>query len=317
MNELKPLITIIIPVYNVEKYLPTCIESVQAQTYANWEMILVDDGSPDKSGEICDEYARGDSRLTVLHCQNGGLSRARNRALDCPPKGDFVTFLDSDDFWHKDYLTNLMSLQRAFNADMVQCDFIRGAEAVFPNLPANVRINEFDNHSIFVSEKANVIMCGKIYRTSLFDGIRMPEGLYNEDDWTAWKLYYKSKSIVVTSQKLYYYTVNPNSTMALLGKKPDLRYVNAYNERIGFFVETGEKDLEHSSRLQLCKSLLLTYRHSKFSKDERRAVKKTFDENWKELKHSPYIKGWYKWLFISFEFTPMLISVFANKIHDK
>lgn len=314
-NQLRqPQISVIVPVYKVERYIRNCIESVINQTYTNWEMILVDDGSPDRCGEICDEYARKDNRLTVLHTKNAGLSSARNRALDCPPKGEFVTFLDSDDFWHPEYLETLMALQQEHHADLVQCGFIRGTESVFPQIEESVSVDVLDNHEIFITEKANVIMCGKLYRTSLFDGIRMPVGLYNEDDWTAWKLYYRTKTIVVTNQSLYYYTINPNSTMGRLGKKPDLRYINAYNERISFFVGTGEKDLEHCSRLQLCKSLLLTYGHSKLSEEERRMVKEKFDENWEEIKHSPYIRSFYKALFGVFRIMPMMTSKLAVKL---
>lgn len=310
----QPQISVIVPVYKVERYIRNCIESVINQTYSNWELILVDDGSPDKCGEICDEYARKDNRLTVLHTQNAGQSSARNRALDCPPKGDFVTFLDSDDFWHPEYLETLMTLQQEHHADLVQCGFIRGAESVFPEIDESVSVDVLNNHEIFITEKANVIMCGKLYRTSLFDGIRMPVGLYNEDDWTTWKLYYRAKTIVVTNQSLYYYTINPNSTMGRLGKKPDLRYINAYNERIGFFLETREKDLEHCSRLQLCKSLLLTYRNKQLSVDERNQVKEKFDESWKEIKSSPYIRLFYKALFQSFHIMPFLTSTIASKV---
>ena len=90
-------VSIVVPCYKVEKYLNTCIKSVQMQTYYNWELILVDDGSPNRCGEICDEYAAKDSRIKVIHKENRGLSSARNAGLDYPPKGEFVTFLDSDD----------------------------------------------------------------------------------------------------------------------------------------------------------------------------------------------------------------------------
>ena len=301
-----PLISIVIPVYKVEKYL-----------HISLDMILVDDGSPDKCGEICDEYANKDQRIKVIHKNNGGLSSARNAALDLPPKGDFVTFLDSDDFWHTDYLKSLVTLQEKYNADIVQCNHVRGADSSFPIVKESPMVDVLDNHKIFMKEKANIVMWGKLFRLRLFEGIRMPVGLYNEDDWTTWKLYYKAKTIVVTNQSLYYYTVNPSSIMGQLGKKPDLQYINAYNERIGFFVGTGEKDLEHCSRLQLCKSLLLTYRHSKLREDERQDIKAKFDESWKELKHSPYIKSKYKWLFMAFELAPLLTSKLANKLHGK
>ena len=310
----QPLVSIIVPVYKVEQYLRTCIESVQTQTYTNWEMILVDDGSPDKCGDICDDYARNDCRLTVLHCENGGLSRARNRALDYPPKGDYITFLDSDDFWHKDYLSLLVKLCVDYGADMSQCNHVKGKNSVFPNNTSKVRVNVLDNHSIFLTEKANIVMWGKLYKKEILDGIRMPVGLYNEDDWTMWKLYYRAKKIVVTNQPLYYYSMNPNSTMGKLAKKPDLRYIYAYKERISFFVETGEKDLEHCSRLQLCKSLVLAYCHDKLSRDERREIKQLFEASWKELKPSLYIRRFYKLLFTAFHLMPMQISKLAAKL---
>lgn len=307
------LVSIIVPVYKVEKYIRTCIESVQAQTYSDWELILVDDGSPDKCGEICDEYASGDSRLTVLHTQNGGLSSARNRALDCPPKGDFVTFLDSDDFWHPDYLKTLMTLAQDNNADIVQCGLTRGTDIVFPKIEENVKVNLYDNHTVFLSGAAEIIMCAKIFKTSLWDGIRMPVGLYNEDDWTMWKLYYHASRIVVTSEKLYYYTYNPTSTMAKFNKKPDLRYFAAYDERIGFFKERDIIDLEHCSRLQFNKSLLLVYSNPQLEKEQRTQVYNRFMDNWKVLKHSPYISLFYKSLFRMFICCPMITSKIAKK----
>lgn len=317
MSSFSPFISIIIPVFKVEQYLRTCLASVLNQSYNNWEMILVDDGSPDSCGEICDEYAEKDSRIVVIHKENGGLSSARNEALDYPLKGEFVTFLDSDDFWHPDYLSVLVGLQKEFNADIVQCNYVRGIAKTFPKIKEDTNVEVFDHHEVFLKEKAKIIMCGKLYRKQLFDDVRMPVGLYNEDDWTTWKLYYKSGIVAVTNQTLYYYTINPSSIMGLLDKKPDLRYVNAYNERIGFFVGTGEKDLEHCSRLQLCKSLLLTYRHSKLSEEEKRAVKEKFEESWEELKNSPYINSKYKILFKFFELAPLFTSTLANKIHGK
>ena len=102
-----PLISIIVPVYKVEQYLHNCLNSVLAQSYTNWELILVDDGSPDSCGTICDEYTQKDNRIKVIHKENGGLSSARNAGLGVMT-GEFVSFLDSDDFWLSDYLKILM-----------------------------------------------------------------------------------------------------------------------------------------------------------------------------------------------------------------
>lgn len=315
MNQIPPLISVIVPIYKVEKYLRTCIESVLAQTYEKWELILVDDGSPDECPAMCDEYSTKDNRICVIHKKNGGLSSARNAGLDLPPQGEFVTFLDSDDFWHPEYLKTLMELAQTHEADLVQCDFVRGIATAFPELEAKkFSVSTFDNHSIFVSEKAKIIMCGKLFKTCLFDNIRMPVGLYNEDDWTAWKLYYRAKTIVVTNQPLYYYTVNPTSIMARLGKKPDLRFVNAYDERINFFRQTSETDLEHCSHLQLCKALLLAYSNPNMEKQEKVIVQQRFNESWQCIKRSPFIRKKYKLLFTTFSIAPQWVSSFTRKI---
>lgn len=306
-------ISIIVPVYKVEKYIRTCIDSVQTQTYSDWELILVDDGSPDKCGDICDEYADKDIRIRTLHKENGGLSSARNYALDNNPQGEYITFLDSDDFWHPDYLKTLMTLAQDNSADIVQCGLTRGTDTIFPKIDEKIRVNLYDNHNVFLSGAADIIMCAKLFKTSLWDGIRMPVGLYNEDDWTTWKLYYRANSIVVTTEKLYYYTYNPSSIMASTKKKPDLRYFAAYDERIGFFKDREIDDLEHCSRLQFNKSLLLVYSNPQLEKEQRTQVYNRFMDNWKVLKHSPYISLFYKSLFRMFVYCPMITSIIAKK----
>lgn len=121
------LISIIIPVYNVERYLRECIDSIIAQTYKNLEIILVDDGSSDKSGEICDEYSKKDSRIKVIYKKNGGLSDARNVALDIA-KGDYIGFIDSDDYIEKDMFQILYNLAEEYNAEISSISFYKMLE---------------------------------------------------------------------------------------------------------------------------------------------------------------------------------------------
>lgn len=255
-DRLQPLVSIIVPVYKVEKYLRTCLDSILAQSYPNWEAILVDDGSPDACPKIIDEYASRDTRMRTVHRENGGLSAARNSGLRTV-RGEFITFLDSDDFWHKDYLKLMVGAALEHDADMVQCDFTRGIETTFPEIndlgDSSVRI--YDRRSIFTSFAAKVIVWAKLYRRHVLDGITFPEGRVNEDDCTNWRLYYAADKIAVIDRELYYYTVNPNSTMGKLKKKPDLRFIDAYHERIGFFEQNKEDDLVATSRIQLLKSL--------------------------------------------------------------
>ena len=308
-----PLISIIVPVYKVENYIENCISSVENQSIVDFELILVDDGSPDNSGKICDEYKAKDDRIVVLHQKNGGQANARNHALDVC-RGDYVTFLDSDDFLHQDYLKHLLKIAKMYDADIVQCDYQQGYSTQFPQCDRKEKIEEYNNHSIFLSSKANIIVWGKLYKRDIVLKNRIKEGKYYEDDFTTWKWYYYSKKIVLTNLQLYYYTDNPQSTMAAHRKKPSFDFMDAYNERICFFGGTGEKDLEDCSRLQFCKSLLLTYGHSKLSDLERQDVKKKFDESWKEIKHSPYINAFYKVLFTAFYLMPMQTSKMAAKL---
>jgi len=118
-----PLITIIIPVYKVEQYLEKCLDSVINQDYPYLEIILVDDGSPDSSGKICDEYAKNDKRIVVIHKLNGGLSDARNVAINAA-LGEYITFVDSDDFIEEDYISTLLNLVQKYDADIAVSPFL-------------------------------------------------------------------------------------------------------------------------------------------------------------------------------------------------
>lgn len=302
----KPLVSVIVPCYKVESYLPTCIESIINQTYTNWELILVDDGSPDKCGAICEEYAGKDGRIKVLHKENGGLSSARNAGMKLMT-GDYVTFLDSDDFLHRDALSFLVEYALKKEADIVQCDFVRGQDTTFPEWSDSLEVNEYDNHSIFTRFAAKIIVWGKLYKRELLNGIKMPEGLINEDDWTTWKIYYKAHKIVVANRPLYYYTVNPNSITGK-AKKPDTTYYGAYDERINFFAEKGERDLEDVSRIQFCKSLLLSYSNKQLTDEQREEIRRRFKDNWQVLKTSPVLPPLLKILFFGFTVSPLLAS---------
>ena len=122
MIALNELISVIVPVFKVEAYLAKCIESIRCQTYSNFELILVDDGSPDGSPQICDDYAAVDDRIRVIHKNNRGLSSARNAGLDIA-QGEFICFIDSDDYIKPEYLETLLTLQRKNNADLVICEY--------------------------------------------------------------------------------------------------------------------------------------------------------------------------------------------------
>ena len=307
-----PLISVIVPVYKVERFLPTCIESVQRQSYFNWELILVDDGSPDGCPQICDEYASHDDRIKVIHKENGRVAKARNAALRIA-RGGYVAFLDGDDYLHKDFLNVLYKLIVAQNADIVQCGFVKGTETVFPDVKVNENVTIYDNHSVFLKQKAKIVVWGKLYKRNIFDGRLVTEDKFFEDDFTTWKWYYAAKKIAITNVPLYYYMDNQQSTMAMHKKKPNWDFVEAYDERIGFFVDKKEEDMEHCSRMQLCKAMVLSYGNPYLSNEERQMVKNRFNESYRFISSSEYLPSSIKFVFWLFHHFPKLASKLAAK----
>ena len=248
MNE---LISIIVPVYKVEEYLARCVDSILSQSYRQLEIILVDDGSPDASGEICDAYAQRDDRIKVIHKINGGLSDARNAGI-AQASGSYLTFLDSDDWIHESYITYLYELLKVNDADISLCNFlkttkeevpvepIQGSEAVLSNEAVLERYIDLgdDFHPQLV------MACGKLFKAKLFDTIRFPVGRLHEDEFTTYKLFHFAKKSVLSTKPLYYYWQREDSIMGLGFKtKNKMDYLDALAERASFFHDKGRKAL--------------------------------------------------------------------------
>lgn len=204
-----PLVSIIVPVYKVEKFIHRCIDSILRQTYSNIEIILVDDGSPDLCHQICDKYASIDPRVKVIHKKNGGLSDARNHALDIM-KGEYVTFVDSDDYIADNMIELFMKSIFLHKCPLVAC----GANII------DAKQNIYDTRSINKSQLFTGIEItkqiikdkfphnfawGKLYKSTLFNDIRFPEDRYYEDIGTIYKLTAKCKNIYCLSDNLYFY----------------------------------------------------------------------------------------------------------------
>lgn len=308
-----PLISVIVPVYKVEKYLPNCIESVQKQTYTNWELILVDDGSPDSCPKICDEYASHDDRIKVIHKENGRVAKARNAALRIV-KGEYMTFLDGDDYLHKDFLRILCKMIVTLNADIVQCDFVKGTATIFPDVKVVEQISTYDNHSVFLKQKSKIVVWGKLYKRYIFDGRLVTEDKFFEDDFTTWKWYYAANKIAITNVPLYYYMDNQQSTMAMHKKKPNWDFLEAYEERITFFIDSKEVDLEHCSRMQLCKAMVLTYCNPHLTVGEKYKVKTVFNDSYNVIAYSPFVPLKLRILFQMFHYCPSLTSKLAQRL---
>ena len=200
-------LTIVIPVFRVEDTLDRCLESVVGQTFTDMEIILVDDGSPDRSGSMCDEWARRDQRVRVLHKANGGLSSARNAGLDMA-RGELVTFVDSDDFVGRDTYGQVVPL--ALEADIVEFSFCWhygsiGQETI---LLADRQHDDMEAYWLQGRAYTHTYACNKIFRRELFSGVRFPEGRVFEDVATLPHLLQKARKVITTHKGCYYYCMN-------------------------------------------------------------------------------------------------------------
>ena len=207
---LQPKISVIVPVYKCEKYLVAGVDSILNQTFSDFEIILVDDGSPDNSGALCDEYAKKDSRIVVIHKKNGGLSSARNAGLDVA-KGDYIAFIDSDDWVDKSFIETLLNAIESENADMSACKFCRtkGDEATREYFNEDVKVITEDKFfGVFTENSYAGYACNKLFKNTIIknNNLRFDETIFNGEDFpfTTEYVYYVSK-IAYVEKDLYYY----------------------------------------------------------------------------------------------------------------
>lgn len=235
-------VSIIVPVYNVEVYLERCVKSIINQTYTNIEILLVDDGSTDKSGILCDEFAECDERIAVFHKENGGLSDARNYGID-RAAGEYLIFVDSDDYIHPQMVEALYKAQNITDADVTACDYTRDIDVISKIHIEDyslLGIRTFDRDEAMNSVSANgihVMAWNKLYKKKLFENIRYPKGRIHEDEWILHHLLWECEKVAVISEKLYFYTYRDDSIIGQFSIRniEDGRY--AYEDRVQFVAE--------------------------------------------------------------------------------
>ncbi|MEG2119583.1 MAG: glycosyltransferase [Pseudoflavonifractor sp.] len=250
------LISIIVPIYNVQSYLPQCLDSLLGQTYRNLELILVDDGSPDGAPAICDDYAARDSRIVVIHQKNGGLSAARNSGITAAT-GDFLAFVDSDDWIHRDYIATLLQMCGDTGSEIAQCGFLRvWTDAEPPSPPASVHCQSGREMCLSICKSAThlegIIACNKLYARHLFDEIRFPEGRLYEDEATTYRLFWQAKQVAVTTRPLYFYRQRAGSIVGSGFSRRSLDGVTALEDRAAFYRTNGAEKLWALTLLDLC-----------------------------------------------------------------
>ena len=233
-------ISVIVPVYNVEAYLERCVESILKQTYSNLEILLVNDGSTDKSGELCDQLALRDQRIRVIHKENGGLSDARNRGID-EASSDLIGFIDSDDYIDEDMYETLYRHLRESNADLSMC----GHYDVFHQIPEK-QVSEIKTWNLSSEEAIKMVMeakvlsvtaVNKLYKKELFNHLKFEVGKIAEDAFIMIRLLDQCQKVVATNEKKYYYVHRENSITTQKFSLKFLNVIEAYEQNANIIRE--------------------------------------------------------------------------------
>lgn len=308
MNE---LVSIIVPVYNVERYLVECVQSILSQTYDKIEILLVDDGSTDKSGEICDALGKSNNKIRVFHKRNGGLSDARNTGIQYA-KGTYISFVDSDDYIWSKYVEVLLSAMIESDADIVQGAYVEDHTSFGKNTDKCVSYTEkeaFRDYLLF--GKVSVSACAKLYKKTLFENIRFPVGRINEDNLTIYKLLYKSERVVIVPYNIYYYRVNEGTIMhgAYNAKRFEVVSVKQeMNEFLGPDAKTYVDEVNyHSIRILywVYNEALLQTHHDQFLKQKKMIRQRIIEAG----NNNKYLSIRYRLYYSLLKYTPSIYKV--------
>lgn len=236
-------ISVVVPVYKVECYLHRCVDSILHQSFPDFDLILVDDGSPDNCGAICDDYAAKDNRVHVIHQKNGGLSAARNSGIDwsfANSSSQWLAFIDSDDWIHKDYLKLLLTAAEELDAGVAMGDYHWTSEYCEDEDLSNARPIPMEPERAMAEYYAFCTPAwGKIFRKALFAEIRFPVGKLYEDAYVTHKLIFAAENVAVYTEKLCYYYNNPTSITRAKWSDRKLDSIEAHEGRLAYFKEHG------------------------------------------------------------------------------
>ena len=272
------LISVIIPVYKVEAYLTACVESVLRQTYQNFELILVDDGSPDNCPQMCDAFAARDSRIRVIHKENGGLSSARNAGIEIA-RGKYLAFLDSDDLWSPLFLERLYRAIQETGADFSVCLFRQFSETpavLTPDESKTELLTQRQAFECFFNERnVNMVVApNKLYRRHLFDAVRYPVGQIHEDEAVIHEIIGAAPTVAWVSEEHYLYREAPNSITTSKFSLKRLDEMYAKEQRIRWFESHSMSDWANRTRVIYLSNLMRLYRTTQQELDDKTAARK-------------------------------------------
>lgn len=310
---MQPLISVIVPIYKVEKYLCKCVDSIINQTYNNLEIILVDDGSPDNCPKICDEYAKKDCRIKVIHKENGGLSDARNLGMRITT-GEYISFIDSDDYISNDFIETLYTVVKAENSDIVECNIVRFDDGTTPVIEKeNCGINSFSTEkglSLLIAEnKFHQHVWNKLYKSEFALKIPFAKGKLNEDEFWTYQIFGQADKVTKINKSMYFYLQRSGSIM---GENFNLRRLDALEAKAERqkYIEANFPNLKKQAKIDLfgtcifmCQSAM-KYLKGKEKKQAKKIIKKYAIEN--KLNKSDFImingnsRFWFKFANICF-----------------
>lgn len=299
-----PKISVIVPVYNVEAYLRRCVDSILAQTFKDFELILVDDGSPDNCGAICDEYALKDDRVHVIHQENGGLSAARNAGIDwvfANSDSEYIGYVDSDDWVHEKYLELLYEGITHFHVNIAQCRFMKtdGSQEI-PEVGHNlITITPEEHYTHYYS----AAVWNKLFSRSCWQEMRFPVGMLYEDVLIWYKILFAEKIIALIDETLYYYYYNPDGIMHSQWTPPQMAQLIGWDNQLAFLREKGYSEAVKEIRVRYIKILWWHYCRIKSSNRISLAekawymlrVRKRLEELMRESKYQEE-----RWIYIEF-----------------
>lgn len=236
-----PLISVVVPVYKVEPYLRRCVDSILAQTFTDFELILVDDGSPDNCGAICDEYAQKDLRVHVIHQENGGLSAARNAGIDwmfANSDSRWLTFVDSDDWVHPQMLELLYRAALEHDVKVSICGYQETSEDIRWTNADTAQVRLWSVERYYVEHNINATVAwGKLYHRECFADIRYPVGKIHEDEYVTYRILFAYEQVAVIESLMYAYFMNPEGITKSRWTPKRLDGIAAFEEQISFLDE--------------------------------------------------------------------------------
>ena len=270
------LISVIVPIYKVEEYLDRCVESLVNQTYKNLEIILVDDGSPDGCPHKCEDWARKDSRIKVIHKENGGLSDARNAGMNIAT-GEFISFIDSDDYIASDFFATLLAAMEKENSDIVECSVVKFYEdGKFEKYSDNLAVTTSQTESalsgLIAENPFHQHVWNKLYKVDCLKGILFPVGKLNEDEFWTYQVFGRAKKVSKINKTMYYYFQRSSSIM---GENYSIRRLDALEGKTNRqkYIQKEYPALALQAKIDLYNSCIFAYQNVlKFMSGEEKQI---------------------------------------------